>query len=149
MLIIFWSTAAADASAVAPPSRPLFWHTPDPRRLRLLYYSLQHFYELWSAFPLLGAHHILMCRITRQHLWFFLFFKLFSGDLQFVILAGNLIGRLRYLLLPTWQLKTLLAQGLNAFAFAFAIAFAFALTLELSLCTIAPGTVGGTVWLRG
>lgn len=62
-----------------------------------------------------------------------------------MILAGNLIGRLRCLLLPTWQLKTLLAQGLNAFAFA----FAFALTLELSLCTIAPGTVGGTVWLRG
>lgn len=90
-----------------------------------------------------------MCRITRQHLWFFLFFKLFSGDLQFVILAGNLIGRLRCVLLPTWQLKTLLSQGLNAFAFAFAIAFAFALTLELSLCTIAPGTVGGTVWLRG
>lgn len=121
MLIIFWSTAAADAAAVAPPSRPLFWHTPDPRRLRLLYYSLQHFYELWSAFPLLGAHHILMCRITRQHLWFFLFFKLFSGDLQFVILAGNLIGRLRCVLLPTWQLKTLLPQGLNAFAFAFCL----------------------------
>lgn len=110
------------------PPPVLLWHTPDPRRLRLLYYSLQHFYELWSAFPLLGAHHILMCGITRQHLWFFLFFKLFSGDLQFVILAGNLIGRLRCLLLPTWQLKTLLAQGLNAFAFA----FAFALTLELS-----------------
>lgn len=131
------------------PSPALFWHTPDPRRLRLLYYSLQHFYELWSAFPLLGAHHILMCRITRQHLWFFLFFKLFSGDLQFVILAGNLIGRLRSLPLPTWQLKTLLAQGLNAFA------FASALTLALSLYTIAPGTgrvlcgLEGNGWVPG
>lgn len=59
-----------------------------------------------------------------------------------MILAGNLIGRLRSLPLPTWQLKTLLAQGLNAFAIAFAFAFAFAsaLTLALSLYTIAPGT---------
>lgn len=96
-----------------------------------------------------------MCRITRQHLWFFLFFKLFSGDLQLVILAGNLIGRLRSLPLPTWQLKTLLAQGLNAFAFAFAFAFASALTLALSLYTIAPGTgrvlcgLEGNGWVPG
>lgn len=125
MLIIFWSTVA-----VLPPD-PLA-HTPDPRRHRLpvspspssafwpppLYYSLQHFYELWSAFPLLGAHHILMCRITRRSIslsislslsrfGFFLFFKLFSRDLQFVILAGNLIG----LPHPVWHLKSPLLGG--------------------------------------
>lgn len=147
MLIIFWSAAPAPAGShtwptTSPPSRsPSSWPRP-------LYYSLQHFYELWSAFPLLGAHHILMCRITRQQLsGFFLFFKLFSRDLQFVILAGNLIG----LPQPVWQLKTP-ARGLNVFCLVLCVAFAHALalaralvlvlvlTLVLSLYAIAPGT---------